>query len=145
MNITRGEVAAERLEIAGTWWSRLKGLMFRSRLDPGTALLIVPCRSVHTHWMRFAIDVVALDEWGEVTEVVSDVSPWRMVTPAGRVRSIVEFPAKTASVAVGDRIRVVGVDPKDSRVPSHLRGLLADERPGDAPAGARRHECASVH
>ncbi len=146
VNVTRGsEVAVERLEIASSWWSRLRGLMFREGLDSGTALLIVPCRSVHTHWMKFAIDVVALDRAGRVTAVVREVAPWRFVAPSGDVHAIVEFPAKSASVAVGDELKVTGVDPKDSRVSSPLRVLLACKGPGDAPVGARRHECASVH
>jgi uncharacterized protein len=46
-----GEVVVSALEIAGGFWSRLRGLQFRRRLPPGAGLLLVPCRSVHTFWM----------------------------------------------------------------------------------------------
>ena len=48
-----------RAETAGT---RAKGLLGRAGMDPGEALWIVPCSSIHTFFMRFPIDVLFLDE-----------------------------------------------------------------------------------
>jgi uncharacterized membrane protein (UPF0127 family) len=46
--------------------ARLLGLALLRELPAGHALLIPNCRSVHTFGMRFPIDVVFLDEHGNV-------------------------------------------------------------------------------
>jgi uncharacterized membrane protein (UPF0127 family) len=53
------------------------------------ALHLVPCRSVHTAGMRFALDLVWLDGDGGVVRVDRDVRPWRVRTCLG-ARSVVE-------------------------------------------------------
>lgn len=62
---------------ADTFFSRLTGLLFSSPLQPGHALLIVPCAAVHTAFMRFAIDVVFLDRAGRIKKIVPHLKPWR--------------------------------------------------------------------
>ena len=55
---------------------RMRGLLFVPPLKTGEALLIKPCRSVHTMGMAYAIDLVFLDSnWG-VVKIVSNLSPW---------------------------------------------------------------------
>lgn len=78
LNLTRGTVLATRLEIAGTGNSRRKGLLGRDTLPRGEGLWIVPCESVHTFFMRFAIDLVYLDRNRRVRKVRSEVGPWRV-------------------------------------------------------------------
>ncbi len=51
-----------RIGLADTFLSRLVGLLGKSSLADGAGLLIRPSSGVHTMWMRFAIDVVALDK-----------------------------------------------------------------------------------
>lgn len=62
---------------AVTFFSRLIGLLFSPPLQPGHALLIVPCAAVHTAFMRFAIDVVFLDRAGRIKKIVPHLKPWR--------------------------------------------------------------------
>ena len=50
------------VEIAKNFFSRLRGLMFRQKLETGRGLLLAPCDGVHMFFMRFAIDVVYLDK-----------------------------------------------------------------------------------
>jgi uncharacterized protein len=59
--------------------ARLLGLAFRRGMDPCEALLIPRCWSVHTFGMRFAIDVLFLDEEWDVLEVRHHVKPCRIV------------------------------------------------------------------
>jgi hypothetical protein len=49
-NGTRGECLVTHGRVADTMWTRLKGLIGSGALEPGEGLLIVPCRSVHTHF-----------------------------------------------------------------------------------------------
>ena len=64
------------VEAADTFLKRLRGLMFRRRLDSGRGLLLAPCNSVHMLFMRFAIDVVYLDKDFRIKKIVRDLTPW---------------------------------------------------------------------
>ena len=55
-----GEVLVERLLVAKTFWHRFVGLQFASPLAADCGLLLRGSRSIHTFWMRFAIDVIFL-------------------------------------------------------------------------------------
>ena len=99
------------LRIAAGFVSRCKGLMFEGPLAAQEGLLITRCASVHTAFMRFAIDVVYLDSQGIVTLCVSHLSPWR-ASLAGlrtrpRTRHTLELPAGSVrlwGVRAGDRL-----------------------------------------
>lgn len=79
---------------ADRWWLRLRGLLGRPRLDAdGTqALMIVPCASVHTLWMRYPLDLVFLDRQGMVIGTREGVAPWRAAACRG-ARTTLEFHA----------------------------------------------------
>jgi uncharacterized membrane protein (UPF0127 family) len=62
---------------AATFAARLVGLMLKAGLPPEGGLLLTPCRSVHTCFMRFPIDVVFLDADFCVVAIVEHLSPWR--------------------------------------------------------------------
>jgi len=64
------------VEIAESFLSRLRGLMMRPKLERGRGLLLAPCNSVHMGFMRFAIDVVYLDENFCVKKIVRNLWPW---------------------------------------------------------------------
>lgn len=63
--------------LANTLWLRLKGLL-GSKLENDKGLMIVPCNSVHTMWMAYAIDVVYLSQNDEVLKIITDLKPWRI-------------------------------------------------------------------
>lgn len=63
---------------ADRFLSRLVGLMFAPPLEPGAGLLLVPCASVHTAFMRHPIDVVFLDRAGRIEKIVPHLKPWRL-------------------------------------------------------------------
>ena len=58
---------------------RLLGLAWLDPIPDGWALLLPRCRSVHTFWMRFALDLVWLDADGRVVRIDEDVRPRRIV------------------------------------------------------------------
>lgn len=107
LNLTRGTVAAPALHVAGTRRQRARGLLGRSRLESGEALLIPRCRQVHTIGMRFPIDVVFLDRHGVVVRACS-LPPGRLSPVVIRGRDVVELRAGAifrGNVNVGDRLR----------------------------------------
>jgi uncharacterized protein len=110
-----------RLEVADRFWGRLRGWQFRACPPRGSGLLLVPCSSVHTAWMRFAIDVVALGPRGEVLDVRRGVRPWRLVLPMAHARAILELPAgEAAGLEPG---RALGLGHNGNSIPPSLRFL----------------------
>ena len=106
-NISINRVLADRVDVADTRSTRAVGLLSRSGLEPGEALWIVPSRGVHTCWMRFAIDVLALDEAGTVIDCVSNLKPWRLRLPRRGTAGVLELPAGTVAAsgtAVGHHV-----------------------------------------
>ncbi len=94
-NQTRNTVLATAAEVADTSAKRRTGLLKHSRLDPGDGLWIMPCESVHTFFMKFAIDLVYLDRNKKVRKVRHAVPPWRL-SACLTAHSILELPAGTA-------------------------------------------------
>jgi uncharacterized membrane protein (UPF0127 family) len=66
-------VVCERGVLAVTAWTRSKGLLGRSGLDPDEGLWIQPTGSIHMWFMRFAIDVVYADKEGRVLKLVRGI------------------------------------------------------------------------
>ena len=95
INYTRGIRIADRAEMAGTWLSRLRGLMFRQGLPAGKCLVLSPCNSVHTCFMKFSIDVLFISRVGKVVHMLEDVPPFRFSPVVWEARSVIELPAQT--------------------------------------------------
>lgn len=112
INAQSGEVIIARLQLATTFWQRFRGLQLRSSIGPDEGLLLTPCRSIHTHWMRFAIDVAMLDRDGIVLSILSDLGPWRVAPRIQGTYSIVEAAAGTLArrLQVGERTAITLVD-----------------------------------
>jgi len=106
-NASLNTVIADKVGVAATRATRAVGLLTRSGLEPGEGLWIVPSRGVHTWGMRFAIDVLALDEAGTVIDAVSNLRPWRMRLPRRGTAGVLELPAGTLAASqtgMGHRI-----------------------------------------
>jgi uncharacterized membrane protein (UPF0127 family) len=85
--------------------SRRTGLLRHERLDPNTALVIAPCNSIHTFFMRFTIDVAFMAKDGRVVKVRRALRPWRLAA-AMRAHSVIELAdgaLDDPAVHVGDR------------------------------------------
>jgi len=107
VNTSKRTVLAERLREARTPWSRLVGLLNRNHLPEGEGLLIVPCSSVHTFFMRFPIDVAFLDRKGRVLKVFMSVPPFRLLLGGPGARMALELPSGTlarTSTVPGDQL-----------------------------------------
>jgi uncharacterized membrane protein (UPF0127 family) len=81
-----------RCRVASSFASRFRGLMGAAQLPPGTGLLLPGTSSVHTHFMRFPIDVVFLDSERRVVSIVPALRPWRFAK-ANSADSVLELAA----------------------------------------------------
>ena len=100
-----GEVLAA-VEVAETARARRRGLLGRDGLDG--ALVLRPCRNVHTVGMQFPIDVAFCDGDGTVLRTTT-LAPWR-VSPVVR-RSAFAIEAEAGAfdrwrLARGDRVEL---------------------------------------
>jgi uncharacterized protein len=106
IRLERGPVVCERGVLAVTAWTRSKGLLGRSSLDPDEGLWIQPTGSIHMWFMRFPIDVVYADRDGRVLKLVHAIRPWRMSACRG-AKVALELPVGAidrAGVEVGDHL-----------------------------------------
>jgi uncharacterized protein len=93
-------------EVADSRSARRRGLLKRDHLDG--ALVIDPCRWIHTIGMRFPIDVAYLDPEGVVIKTMQ-MRRHRMGVPVHRARSVVEAEAGAFArwgLRVGDVVEV---------------------------------------
>ena len=104
-----GRAVCERCVVADRPLRRMKGLLGRRGLDDGEGILLRPAGSVHTAFMRFAIDAVYLDRDLRVLKVAT-LPPWRAAGARG-AKAVLEIAAGEAErrgVVPGARLRVAG-------------------------------------
>jgi uncharacterized protein len=102
-------VISENILIADTLVTRIVGLMFGARPPQGAhGLLLEPCNSIHTFFMRYSLDVVFMSKRNEVIKVVRDLKPWRLSWIYFRANKTLELPAGKLpeSVKAGDLLEV---------------------------------------
>ena len=88
---------------------RMVGLLNRSVLNPGEALIIVPCQSVHMLFMKFAIDVVFIDRSNTVVGLSANLPPFAFSAVFWKSACAIELPAgtiKQTGTQVGDKIAI---------------------------------------
>ena len=108
VNQTRQNTIGDRIEVAETSWTRMRGLLGRKGIDTGGGLWIRPCSGVHMLFMRFPIDVVGLDKKMCVVKLWSDLAPWRVTAVSFRMASAMELPAgqiARCGIQIGDQFR----------------------------------------
>ena len=88
-----GRRIASEVREARSFGARAVGLLGRSSWPRGVALKIAPCRSIHTWFMRFSIDVIFADESGRIVRVIRNLKPWRMAGAARPACAVYEWSA----------------------------------------------------
>ncbi len=97
----------ESLQKTESALERARGLLARAPLTSRSGLWIVPCNSVHSFFMAYAIDLAYLDENDCICRLVNNLKPWRG-SVCFSARSVVELAAGEASrlgLSVGDKIQ----------------------------------------
>jgi uncharacterized protein len=118
-----GAVVCKRCLVADRPWSRMRGLLGRKEFVSDDGLLITPCSSIHTWFMRFPIDIVYLESDLTVVGVRENVKPWRMTGWRGS-RAVLELPAGSCErkgVRPGDRLLLDDYDDERASILLLLR------------------------
>lgn len=95
INGTRDTALARNIEVAGSWFSRLRGLLGRKELAEGHCLVLNPCNSIHTCFMKFNIDALFIDCNGLVVHAMQNLAPYRFSPVLRNARYVIELPANT--------------------------------------------------
>lgn len=107
-NARTGVVLANRIEAAFDRTTRNRGLLGRDGLDAGSALILAPCQSIHTWFMRFPIDVAFVRRDGRIVKAVADLRAWRLAA-SFRAFAAIELPAgvlASTDTRAGDELRL---------------------------------------
>lgn len=107
LNATHNTILAETVDTAEAVFSRTKGLLGKEGLQESHALLIRPCKQIHTFFMRFPIDVVFVNARGQVIKIIPDMQPFRLSGIYLNAALAVELPAgtlKKTSTQPGDSL-----------------------------------------
>jgi len=76
---------------ASTFGKRLIGLMGKMELSENEVMVLRPCSSIHTCFMKFAIDVVFLDKGNKVVETIENLVPWKLNAYSKGAYQVVEM------------------------------------------------------
>jgi uncharacterized membrane protein (UPF0127 family) len=107
VDLDRGIEVASEGRVARTFWTRLRGLLGTTPLQPGAGLLLEPCNSIHMFFMSYPIDAIYLDARNSVLHVAANLAPWQIGPTVRHARRVLELPAGQAErcgVQPGDRL-----------------------------------------
>ena len=106
-NLTRGSTLAQKVYVACGFFQKAAGLLTRSPLEAGEALLIPSiCPQVHTFFMGYAIDLVFLNSQNNVVGLET-LNPWRLSRIYWRANKVVELTAGVtakSATEMGDKM-----------------------------------------
>ncbi|MCO4792894.1 MAG: DUF192 domain-containing protein [Bacteriovoracaceae bacterium] len=105
----KNQTIAEEVKVADGFVTRLIGLMFSKSLVGFDALLIKPCNSIHTCFMRYNIDVIFLDKNMTVVKIIREIKPWRMTWIYFKSHQVLEMAGGTlpSDINEGETLEVV--------------------------------------
>ena len=109
VNLTKNVIIVQEAQLAVTLDQRMRGLLGRISLGPNEALILKPCSSIHTFFMRFPIDVLFLDRDMQVIKVIHDLAPNRLSPLVLSSIMAIELPAgkvHQTNTQIGDKIEL---------------------------------------
>ena len=109
INQTKRTILAENALTAANPFSRLRGLLGKANLARGSGLLLKPCNSIHTFFMRFAIDAVFVNKQNQIIKIYSQLRPWRLSAIFLNSAFCLELPAgilTATQTQEGDTIKI---------------------------------------
>lgn len=103
-----GQLIVDKLDKATNFFKRFMGLMGREQLTNDAGLLIVPCNSVHSCFMKFPIDVVFLTKENRIVYIYENMKPWRVSKIIKEAYMVLELPkgrVTEVGLKVGEQIK----------------------------------------
>ncbi|MFH1127854.1 MAG: DUF192 domain-containing protein [Candidatus Omnitrophota bacterium] len=95
INKTKNTILAQDVQVADTLFSRMRGLLGKKELKSGQAIVLKPCNSIHTFFMRFPIDVVFVNKDNKVVKTIPGLKPFCLSGIYFSSSFAIELPAGT--------------------------------------------------
>jgi len=111
-NKREGTTVAERAKLANTFFSRLKGLLGTKQLGEGEALILEPCQSIHTFFMKYDLDIIFLDKKNIIVGVAEHLKPNRLSSFYRKASKAVELPSGgvlKGKVVIGEKLEFIKI------------------------------------
>ena len=108
-NSSKNNIIADKADIAQNPFTRIVGLLLKKSVSENEGLVINPCNSVHTFFMRFPIDVLFVNKRNEIIACYENVKPWRILPIHLRSNYVVELCAgeiSSKNIQKGDVISI---------------------------------------
>ena len=109
-NVSTSTIVCPKLEVANSFFSRMKGLLGRKTLSQEEGLLITNCNSIHMFFMRFSIDVIFINKENKVVGLVENIPPNRLSRIFWKATSAIEVAPgaiQRSSTKVGHLLEIV--------------------------------------
>lgn len=103
LNKTNNELINIKITYADNFLKRFKGLMGKKDIDFALLFCNLKDSGIHTHFMRFDIDVYFLDENKVVFEKTT-LNPWKFYRPEKRAKFILETKKDVLKIEIGDKL-----------------------------------------
>lgn len=103
LNKTTNELTNINIIYANSFFRRLKGLMGKKDIDFALLFCNLKDSGIHTHFMRFDIDVYFLDENKVVFEKTT-LKPWKFYRPEKQAKFILETKKDVLKIEIGDKL-----------------------------------------
>ena len=78
--------------MADTFFLRMIGLLDRESLLKGEGLVLTHCQQIHMIFMRFAIDVIFVDQSYQVVGLVKNIPPFGLSPVFWKANVAIELP-----------------------------------------------------
>jgi uncharacterized membrane protein (UPF0127 family) len=107
INKTRNTVLAANVKIANTFFLRFKGLMGQDSIPDNWALVIEPCKQIHSFFVKVEFDAVFLNSDCEVVHVIPSMKPSQIspfIKPAIKVIELSSGKVSRTQTKIGDKI-----------------------------------------
>ena len=93
LNKTKNRIIADKASLAGSFFSRARGLLGQKSINSTQALIITRCNSIHMFFMQFPIDAIFVNQEGIVVGLVENIKPNRMSKIFWKASYVVELKA----------------------------------------------------
>ena len=108
LNLSKDIILLENVNLADSFFTRLKGLLGKTQLSEGQGIIIKPCNSVHTIGMKFAIDVAFIDNDNVVNHIINDMAPGKTSPIIRKAKYVIEAKSRSfeGRLDLGDKVLI---------------------------------------
>ncbi len=109
-NKTKNTLLVKNCWCANSFLKRFLGLMGKHHLEDSSGLILVPCNSIHTYFMRFSIDVIFVNKNNKVIYLLENFKPWKLSKIIKNSASVIELKGgtiKESLTSVGDTLEII--------------------------------------